>query len=179
MFDASTSSVRGTKDPLPSSAGVSSKVSVAYPVRPSSEMVPDAKGSATATTWSAPATSARTASTACCWSCNVSPSSTAKTTRAEACVASGNLSSSSRRARSLWLPFALKASMKPPPPLPARANTAPRTTTQVAMVRQGCLALAMAMPRVNLSMVVPFGDGWMSRTAKVGSDVVSRHHHTW
>ena len=61
-------------------------------------------------------------------------------------------------ARSLWLPFALKASMKPPPPLPARANTAPRTTTQVAMVRQGCLALAMAMLRVNLFMVVPFAD---------------------
>ncbi len=48
--------------------------------------------------------------------------------------------------------------MKPPPPLPARANTAPRTTTQVAMVRQGCLALAMAMLRVNLFMVVPFAD---------------------
>ena len=61
-------------------------------------------------------------------------------------------------ARSLWLPFALKASMKAPPPLPARANTAPRTTTQVAMVRQGCLALAMAMLRVNLFMVVPFAD---------------------
>ena len=29
------------------------------------------------------------------------------------------------------------------------------TRTQVAMVRQGCLALAMAMPRVNLSMIVP------------------------
>jgi len=29
-------------------------------------------------------------------------------------------------------------------------------------------------------MVVPFGekDG-VSRNAKVGSDVVSRHHHTW
>jgi len=33
---------------------------------------------------------------------------------------------------------------------------APRTATQVAMVRQGCLALAMAMLRVNLFMVVPF-----------------------
>ena len=59
-------------------------------------------------------------------------------------------------ARSLWLPLALKASMKAPPPLPARTNTAPRTTTQAAMVRQGCLALAMAMLRVNLFMVVPF-----------------------
>ena len=59
-------------------------------------------------------------------------------------------------ARSLWLPFALKSSMKVPPPLLARANTAPRTTTQLAMVRHGCLALAMAMPRVNLFMMVPF-----------------------
>jgi hypothetical protein len=33
---------------------------------------------------------------------------------------------------------------------------APRTAAQVAMVRQGCLALAMAMLRVNLFMVVPF-----------------------
>jgi hypothetical protein len=52
--------------------------------------------------------------------------------------------------------LALKASMKAPPPLPATANTAPRTTTQLAMVRQGCLALATAMLRVNLFMVVPF-----------------------
>ena len=61
-------------------------------------------------------------------------------------------------ARSLWLPLALKASMKAPPPLPARANTAPSTTTQLAMVRHGCLALAMAMLRVNLFMIVPFAD---------------------
>ena len=70
--------------------------------------------------------------------------------------------------------------MKLPPPLLARANTAPRTTTHVAKVRQGCLAAAEAMPRVNRSMVVPFGEKeGVSRNAKVGSDVVSRHHHTW
>jgi hypothetical protein len=63
-------------------------------------------------------------------------------------------------ARSLWLPFELKSSMKPPPPLLARANTAPRTTTQLAMVRHGCLALAMATLRVNLSMMVPFAVRW-------------------
>ena len=35
------------------------------------------------------------------------------------------------------------------------------------MVRQGCLALAIAMPRVNLSMIVPFGGGcdWVSLAA--------------
>ena len=37
----------------------------------------------------------------------------------------------------------------------------PRTRTQAAMVRQGCLALAIAMPRVNLSMVLPFV-AWVS-----------------
>src|SRR4051812_39688694 len=72
-------------------------------------------------------------------------------------------------ARSLWLPLALKASMKAPPPLLARANMAPRTTTQVATVRQGCLALAMAMLRVNLFMVVPLrssGGCLMDREAR-------------
>ena len=104
-------------------------------------------------------------------------------------------------ARSLWLPLALKASMKAPPPLPARANTAPSTTTQVPMVRHGCLALAMAMPRVILSMILPFdGWGWLrpsTRIAmrpfspspagvgcslmarKLGADLVSGHHHMW
>ena len=33
------------------------------------------------------------------------------------------------------------------------------------MVRQGCLALAMAMPRVNLSMIVPFEGGRRSGAA--------------
>jgi len=33
------------------------------------------------------------------------------------------------------------------------------TRTQLAMVRQGCLALAMAMLRVNLFIVVPFALG--------------------
>jgi hypothetical protein len=28
-------------------------------------------------------------------------------------------------------------------------------------VRQGCRALAMAMPRVNLSMIVPFPCAWV------------------
>ena len=44
MFDASTSSVRGTKHPLPSSAGVSSRVSVAYPIRPSLRDGPGREG---------------------------------------------------------------------------------------------------------------------------------------
>jgi hypothetical protein len=37
----------------------------------------------------------------------------------------------------------------------------------------------MAMLLVKLFMVVPFGEELVSRNAKVGSDVVSRHHHTW
>ena len=28
------------------------------------------------------------------------------------------------------------------------------------MVRHGCLALAIAMPRVNLSMILPFEGAW-------------------
>ena len=35
------------------------------------------------------------------------------------------------------------------------------TRTQAATVRQGCLALAMAMPRVNVSMIVPFEGVWV------------------
>ena len=35
------------------------------------------------------------------------------------------------------------------------------TRTQDAMVRQGCLALAIAMPRVNLFMIVPFEGAWV------------------
>jgi hypothetical protein len=52
-------------------------------------------------------------------------------------------------------------------------------TIQLAMVRQGCLALAMAMLRVNLFMMVPFADPGGSWIAKLGSDVVSGDHHTW
>ena len=62
-------------------------------------------------------------------------------------------------ARALWLPGAAKSSVNVPPPLAARNSTATRTRTQPAMVRHGCLALAMAMLRVNLFMVVPFGIG--------------------
>ena len=62
-------------------------------------------------------------------------------------------------ARSLWLPGAEKSSANVPPPLAARKKTAPRTSDPGAMVRHGCLALAIATPRVNLSMVVPFGSG--------------------
>ena len=29
------------------------------------------------------------------------------------------------------------------------------------MVRQGCLALVIAMPRVNLSMILPFEGAWV------------------
>ena len=58
-----------------------------------------------------------------------------------------------------------------------------RTSTQLVMVRQGCLALAIAMARVNLFMIVPFGevpsDHGVPMTAKVGTDVVSGRHHTW
>ena len=55
-----------------------------------------------------------------------------------------------------------------------------RTSTQLVTVRQGCLALAIAMARVNLFMVVPFGKrGRVPMSAKVGTDVVSGRHHTW
>ena len=48
------------------------------------------------------------------------------------------------------------------------------------MVRQGCRALAMAMPRVNLSMIVPFEGAWaLLMHRKLGSDVVSADHQTW
>ena len=47
------------------------------------------------------------------------------------------------------------------------------------MVRHGCLALAIAMLRVNLFMVVPFGIGVDLMAAKLGTDVVSGRHHTW
>ena len=87
---------------------------------------------------------------------SVSPSSAAKTTMAVALAASGKFSSSRSMARALWLPGAEKSSVKVPPAAPARKNMAPMTRTQEAMVRQGCLALVMAMLRVNLSMVVPF-----------------------
>ena len=76
-------------------------------------------------------------------------------------AASGKFSSSRSRARALWLPGAAKSSAKVPPPLAARKSTVPITRAQVAMVRQGCLALAIAMPRVNLSMIVPLQDAWV------------------
>ncbi len=38
------------------------------------------------------------------------------------------------------------------------------------MVRHGCRALAIAMPRVNLSMIVPFGRcGWAAASLAAGS----------
>jgi hypothetical protein len=62
----------------------------------------------------------------------------------------------------------------------ARNPTVRRTSTQLVRVRQGCLALAIAMARVNLFMVVPFGKrGRGPMSAKVGTDVVSSRHHTW
>ena len=47
------------------------------------------------------------------------------------------------------------------------------------MVRQGCLALAIATARVNLFMVVPFGVRVVLMDVKLGTDVVSGRHHTW
>ena len=64
-------------------------------------------------------------------------------------AASGKSSLSSSMARALWLPGAEKSSANVPPPAAARKKTAPRTRTQLAMVRQGCLALAIATARVN------------------------------
>ena len=55
----------------------------------------------------------------------------------------------------------LNCSVKVPPPAAARKNTVAITRTQPAMVRQGCLALVIAMPRVNLSMIVPFEGAWV------------------
>ena len=80
-------------------------------------------------------------------------------------------------ARALWLSGAAKSSLNVPPPRGPRNSTVPVTRTQVAIVRQGCRALAMATPRVNLSMIVPLG--WVVlMDAKLGTDVVTRDHHT-
>ena len=47
--------------------------------------------------------------------------------------------------------------MKVPPPTAARKNTATTASTQLAIVRHGCLALAIATARVSRFMVVPLG----------------------
>ena len=140
---------------LPISRSGTSRVSTAYPIRPSGETVPAANGSATDSTCSRPATSPSTAAISARWSVRV-PASASSTTSAWPFAASGKLSPSSCSARSLWLPLAEKSSVKVPPPLTARNVTPTRTRSHVVSVRQGCRALAMATARVNLFMVVPF-----------------------
>ena len=140
---------------LPSSRCGASRVASANPIRPSGETVSAANGSLTDATWSRVATSASTASTSARWLSSVWPSSAAKTTRTLPWAASGKPSSSRSRARALWLSGALNSSAKVPPPAAASRKTVPITRTQPAMVRQGCRALVIAMPRVNLSMIVP------------------------
>ena len=119
-----TSSDRTPKAGLPISRSGTSRVSTAYPIRPSSETVPAPKGSVTVATWSSAATSSRTSATSPRWSARVVPSVASSTTRAWPLAASGKASSSSCRARSLWLPSAEKSSAKLPPPLVARKPTA-------------------------------------------------------
>ena len=71
-------------------------------------------------------------------------------------AASGKLSSSRSMARALWLPGDAKSSVKVLPEAAPRKSMAPMTRIQAAMVRHGCLALVIAMLRVNLSIVLPF-----------------------
>ena len=132
----------------------------ANPIRPSAEIVPAANGSATEATWSRRLTSLSTAATSSRRPSSV-PCSASKTTSALPLAASGKFWLSSCKARSLWLPGDEKSSVNVPPPLAARKKTAPRTRTQLVMVRHGCLALAAEMPRVNLSMILPFEGAWV------------------
>ena len=129
-------------------------------MRPSSETVPVANGSAAAATCFIVATSFRAPAMSARWLVSASPSLAAKTTSALPLSASGKFWSSSFMARALWLPGASKSSVKVPPPMAARKRTVPMTRIQVAIVRQGRLALAIAMPRVNLSMILPFEGAW-------------------
>ena len=92
-----------------------------------------------------------------------SPSSTAKTTRTLPLAASGKFSSSSSRARALWLPGAEKSSTKVPPPLAARKNIVPITTTHDAMVRHGCRrACHCDASGEPVHDVLPFRGWWLS-----------------
>jgi hypothetical protein len=62
----------------------------------------------------------------------------------------------------------------------ATAKMAAVTASQPVTVRHGCRALAEAMARVNVCMVVPFwGRVPVGMPRNVGSDVVSPDHHTW
>ena len=64
-------------------------------------------------------------------------------------AASGKSALSRSMALALWLPGEEKSSAKVAPPLAARKSMVPNTRTHVAIVRQGRLALAIAMLRVN------------------------------
>jgi hypothetical protein len=83
-------------------------------------------------------------------------------------------------ARALWLPGAEKSSVKVPPTPAARKSTATSVNAQLARVRQGCLALAIATARVNRFMVVPFEEGLDAGCiAKLRTDQVRGRHHIW